>query len=360
MLLLSAINSAYNYLLLYKLTVILFSISFVFLYNKQSYFFNKHLTPFVFIIIIIMITFRPEVWQYFGDTCNYAMSFRFAQQYGEAPDKYKDIGFVATINFFKKFDLRIWFLFFALLYVIPQYLVCKKLFKEYRAFACVLLVGALSFFAYGFNGMRNGTACSLVMLGFIVPFPLKVLLFIFAVSLHKSTLLPIVAYFISLSYNNTKRYIYLWCVCLFVAYSFSGILGDMQWLTDLIGDSRVNYINQDFSSIENASNMNFTYTGFRWDFLIYSAVPIFLGWKTLIVERIKNDYYCLFLNIYLLCNAAWLFTARIPFNNRFAYLSWFILPIVLAYPFVLNTSLKTSKNMNNLVVVYLILGLLFY
>lgn len=360
MLFLNALNAAYNYLLLYKLTIVLFSILFVFLYNKRSSFFNKQLTPFVLLIIIMMITFRPEVWQYFGDTCNYAMAFRFAQQYGEAPDKYNDIGFIATINLFRKFDLRVWFLFFALLYVIPQYLVCKKLFGEYKAFACVLLVGALSFFAYGFNGMRNGAACSLVMWAFIVPFPLKILLFIFAVSLHKSTLLPVVAYFISLLYNSTKKYIYLWCVCLVVAYSFSGILGDMQWLTELIGDNRVNYINQDFSSIENASNMNFSYTGFRWDFVIYSVVPIFLGWKFLVVKRIKNDNYRLFLNIYLLCNAAWLFTARIPFNNRFAYLSWFIMPIVLAYPFILNNPLTRAKNMNYVVIIYLIFGLLFY
>ena len=35
-----------------------------------------------------------------------------------------------------------------------------------------------------------------------------------------------------------------------------------------------------------------------------------------------------------LCNAFWIMVIRSAFSNRFAYLSWFIYPIVIAYPLV--------------------------
>lgn len=357
MVLLTSIEAAHNYLWAYKILIILYTFLFVFANEKQSPLLNKQLTPIICLIIIVFITFRPEVWQYFGDTCNYSRSFHYAQQYGKAPDKYKDIGFVATINFFKNFNLRTWFLFFATLYVLPQYVACKKLFDKDATFAFVLVVGALSFSAYGFNGMRNGTACALVMWGIIHPsLIIKSVLFIVAISLHKSTMLPVCAYLVTFFYNDTKRYIYVWCICLVIAYSFSGILGNMQWLSDLIGDSRIDYLNKDFSSLENASKMNFSYTGFRWDFLIYSAIPIYWGWVTIVKEGIINEWYSRLFNIYLICNTVWLFTARVPFNNRFAYLSWFLMPLIIAYPFVLNESFKTTQKINYLVLAYMLLG----
>ena len=36
-------------------------------------------------------------------------------------------------------------------------------------------------------------------------------------------------------------------------------------------------------------------------------------------------------NTYLLCNSFWVMMIRANFSNRFAYLSWFLYPIVLAY-----------------------------
>ena len=35
--------------------------------------------------------------------------------------------------------------------------------------------------------------------------------------------------------------------------------------------------------------------------------------------------------VYLLSNAFWIMVIRASFSNRFAYLSWFIYPLVLAY-----------------------------
>ena len=77
----------------------------------------------------------------------------------------------------------------------------------------------------------------------------------------------------------------------------------------------------------------FSQTGFRWDFLLYSSMPIIMGWYIIFKRRIKVDFnYILLLGVYIYSNAFWVMVIRASFSNRFAYLSWFIYPLVLAYP----------------------------
>ncbi len=87
---------------------------------------------------------------------------------------------------------------------------------------------------------------------------------------------------------------------------------------------------------------------FRWDFLLYSSMPILIGAYTLFVRKIYNNTYLILLGTYMYANSFWILVIRGLFSNRFAYLSWFIYPIVLAYPilnlpvFEKNHSLKAS------------------
>ena len=71
---------------------------------------------------------------------------------------------------------------------------------------------------------------------------------------------------------------------------------------------------------------------FRWDFLLYSSMPIILGAYTLFVRKVYNNTYLILLGTYIYANSFWVLVIRGLFSNRFAYLSWFIYPIVLAYP----------------------------
>ena len=87
---------------------------------------------------------------------------------------------------------------------------------------------------------------------------------------------------------------------------------------------------------------------FRWDFLLYSAMPILLGWYAIFKRKVYNHTYLILLGTYIYANAFWVIMIRGLFSNRFAYLSWFIYPIVLAYPllnlpvFKKNHSKKTA------------------
>ena len=71
---------------------------------------------------------------------------------------------------------------------------------------------------------------------------------------------------------------------------------------------------------------------FRWDFLLYSVMPIWLGWYVII--KSKNYIMIILIVVALLIYCRMLFgimLIRASFSNRFAYLSWFMYPIVLAY-----------------------------
>lgn len=66
------------------------------------------------------------------------------------------------------------------------------------------------------------------------------------------------------------------------------------------------------------------------------TVPGQPGWASLPWIRFlhADPFYARLLNTYLLANAMWVLVINTSFSNRFAYLSWFMMPWVLLYPFV--------------------------
>ena len=73
-------------------------------------------------------------------------------------------------------------------------------------------------------------------------------------------------------------------------------------------------------------------TGFRYDFLLYSFYPIILGYYYIYIQKFRDTFYEQIYSMYLLLNSFWLIVIRIPFNDRFAYFSWFWMPFLLLYP----------------------------
>lgn len=73
-------------------------------------------------------------------------------------------------------------------------------------------------------------------------------------------------------------------------------------------------------------------TGFRIDFVVYSAMPVIMGYWVIIKQKIESEMYQFLLNLYLVTNSVWMLCMYANFTNRIAYLSWFLYPIVLIYP----------------------------
>ena len=76
----------------------------------------------------------------------------------------------------------------------------------------------------------------------------------------------------------------------------------------------------------------FSMIGFRWDFLLYGSVPILEGIYFVFKRKYNNQFYCILLSTYILTNAFWVLINEVPFSDRFAYLSWFMMPVVIIYP----------------------------
>jgi hypothetical protein len=76
----------------------------------------------------------------------------------------------------------------------------------------------------------------------------------------------------------------------------------------------------------------FSSVGFRWDFLLYSSMPLILGYYLLFKKKVYDKTYLFILGTYILANSFWIMVIRAEYSNRFAYLSWFMYPLVISYP----------------------------
>lgn len=225
-----------------------------------------------------------------------------------------------------------WLFVVASFYIVGMSIAAYRWFPRHTFIAIVFLFTAFSFWGYATNGIRNGMATSIAMLGlsFFVCTRKELIigyaLLIIATLTHKSCMLTIAMATAALFFKNSKLNITFWLLCII----FGLLLPDQfkslfSWLID---DNRMAaYLNAEVSQDV------FSQIGFRWDFLLYSSLPIIIGWYTLVKRKIVDKTYSFLLHTYIFSNAFWVLINTAAFSNRFAYLSWFIYPIVLIYPF---------------------------
>ena len=123
--------------------------------------------------------------------------------------------------------------------------------------------------------------------------------------------------------NQPKWYFKFWLLAIPLSIALGGFWTSL--FTSLgFGDDRLGA----YLSGEGAS------TSFRFDFLIYSASAVATGWYFIFKRNYKDEIYYRLFNTYLITNAFWILVIRANFSNRFAYLSWFMMAIVIVYPFL--------------------------
>lgn len=300
-------------------------------------------TLLMLVIVIIFIGLRNPYgsWRYFGDTFRYTDIFHKIQS--DPTWVYnKDYGFFYYMKFLSNFvNIQTFFFVTAVLYVVPVYITLHKWFKNYAFFAVILYVTSLSFWPFGINGMRNGLATSFFIfaLGF---YDRKWLMYSFiglSISFHTTILLPTLAFILVHFYNNTKVFLYIWLASIPISFLFGRqLLGIMNFLlTSTVGlvDERGDYGDVDSSILSSSS--------FRIDFVIYSAIVIYLGYYFIYKIGFKNAFYNKLLNLYIIANTIWLYFIYFPYTNRVAYLSWFLIPPLVVYPIVYSSRLKNQS-----------------
>lgn len=273
----------------------------------------------------------------FGDTIMYANGY-YALQRGVEPNIKNDFIFNYFMVFCSKImSVRMFFFTISLFYVVPMYLFCKKYCGSYWGLALLMCVASFSFWPYGVNGIRNGMATSVFMLGlfFYERRVLMYLLFALSFGIHNSLMIPVAAFVASGVYRNPKIYFYIWLACIPLSIIGGGFWGNF-FISLGLGDDRAGaYLGADaISGLAKSENTTFSSTGFRWDFVLYSGSGVFAGWYFLIKNKVRDQYYTHLWGIYMIANAFWILVIRAAFSNRFAYLSWFLMSIVIIYPLV--------------------------
>jgi hypothetical protein len=293
--------------------------------------FNKVGVVALLLFLVFYIGFRP-VSGVFVDMTVYNLKYARFQD-GGSIDVGKDIGFYTFMKWCSGLMSSSFFFFLcALVYVVPPYLAFRKWFPHYAFIALLFYAGSFLFFAYGTNGIRSGMASSLFLLAVAYADKrwLATSLLLISFYFHASMLLPIAAFLLAYVYRNVRVYFLIWLLCILMSLSlggfWEGLLGGVE-----SSDERL----QEYMSGEGAVSGTF-----RWDFILYSAFAVFSGLYYTRVKLFDDPLYVRLLNTYLTANAFWVLVIRANYSNRFAYLSWFLLPIIIFYPLLKKTMME--------------------
>jgi len=293
------------------------------------------------LILTFWIGLRP-VSGAFGDTVNYALEYANMDPHHVSMDWSGEWVWQWLMNGCKASGLSLsaFFLIVAAGYVLSAFFAVYRFMPSDPMLGTIFLLCSLMFFPFAVNGLRNGLACHLVLLGSSLLFDDKwlpgVIICLVAFGIHRSVLLPIVAIFVGLFLLRDVKYaIVFWVASIFISLAVGDTVSE--FFASLGFDERMTqYIDIDDMS-------EFSREGFRWDFLLYSAAPVVMAWYVCIREKCSDNWYNVLCVTYLLCNSFWIMVIRSAFSNRFAYLSWFLYPIIIAYPLV-NSNFRSNQD----------------
>ena len=279
------------------------------------------------LLLIFVIGFRPISWV-FSDMWNYHHDYQ--QILGSLFSFTFDTENLLFDNIFTWFAANsipeeLFYLFIAAIYFGCMAWACVKIFPRDATLAFIVYLGAFSTFSFGTNGIKAGAAASIFLLALAYRKNKLLAIFFLWLSLgfHHSMSAPIVAYVMAYLYKNPKYYLWAWIVCLLLAAAHVTFF--MSLFSGLTDEHGAEYL-----SLSTEKSIS----GFRPDFILYSAVPIFMGYnfirKQYVVSKLYNFLWC----TYTMTNCVFLLCTYGSYINRIAYLSWLMYPIVLLYPFV--------------------------
>lgn len=332
-----------QYYSLFYFYFLLFISFLVFLWSKSILITDsKNITAIRFLGFLLLffnlfyIGFRP-ISIAFGDMAIYDRDYQnYVLRDSFIP--IQDVGF----DFFMYSCSRImnasmFFFLCSFLYVLPLWYACKKWFKSYFFYGFFILITSFSFWAYAVNGIRNGIATSIFLYALSRDKMItKFFLIIIAISFHKSVIIPTVALVLTLFYANPKKFFYGWLACIPLSLLAGGFWESL--FAGFMDDDRSRYL----TTFKEQFKDSFSSSGFRWDFLLYSASAVFAAYYFIFKKKYEDPIYNRLVCVYLAANAFWILVIRASFSNRFAYLSWFMMGIIIVYPFLTKIQIKNQ------------------
>lgn len=311
------------------IVIVIAALSGIFAFTQNNLRSGKTQTLFPALALAALMIFRlgclPIGWGFSYDRENYANGFLFIKQFGyhfsfDGKDPLWGV-IMQAISFFG--DAEFFFICQSAIYIGVYFFACRRFARNNVYWLLIASVASLAFTTYGVNTIRAGIAIAFIFAGLSFKDKKIVMYAFFVCSLlvHLSMIIPISMLLISSRYNETKLYVYVWVVALVLSFVVGNTFNSI--FSTFIEDDRTAYLTQ-----HNASYKQ----GFRWDFVVYSLAPIIVGGYYIIKRKYHDKFYLMMFNAYILTNSFWVLVIRANFTDRFAYLSWFMMPIVLVYP----------------------------
>lgn len=312
------------------------------------------------LIIFFFLGLRQASFE-FGDAVNYALMYTKGSQDYTAVSLEEEWLWASISGFCRSLGLNVneYFLFIEFFYIGGMFVCSLILMRKNLWIAMLFFFTAFQTFTFGTNGIRNGMACSIELVAIALVIeqgPRRTVGFILmflALGIHRSTMLPTAAA-ISTIYlvKDTKWALRFWIASIFISLVAGSEM--TQLFASLGFDDRM-----DQYSYEATEEMYFSHAGFRWDFWLYSLFPVIMIWYVTQHRKFKDLSYTIIANVYLLCNAFWIIVIRAQFSNRFAYLSWFIYPVVMAFP-LLRMNLWKDQDRRTALILFFYSGFTFF
>ena len=284
------------------------------------------------LFLILFIGFRPVSGRYFVDMANYVL---FYEAFYDGATFVFDWDSENKIfdNLFAwwgsvRLGYTSFFVFVATIYFAGAYLGIRKLFPNHRLTAFLVFLAAFSTFSYGTNGIKAGAATSLFIwaLGYRENLKICIPLVLLSWGFHHSMIMVVAAFVVTMFVKNPKYYFWLWGFCFLMAAAHVTAFAHL--FAGATTEHGAEYL------LGSGGNEG-TKGGFRIDFIVYSAMPVIVGWYAVMKKKLPvSELYKKLLSLYLCLNGVWMLCMYAEFTNRIAYLSWFIYPIVLIYPFL--------------------------
>lgn len=233
-------------------------------------------------------------------------------------------------------------------YVCAYWLACRIMTRgEAQATLLVMIVCSSFFNAYGVNTLRAGMAISTAVLAVAMYSRNRIwagVLALIAINIHFSVALTICAFGLAFLVKSPKWCLLLWVLCLALSFGMGSTVQDM--LADLVTDERAHYLETTMAQngMANPAAVALLKKGFRWDFVAYSLLPIIVGWYYIYKKGFKDGMYMHIYKTYIIANSVWLLVIGAYFTDRFAYLSWCLIPIILMLP-LCRARLFANQNM---------------
>lgn len=301
---------------------------------SYKYEISKNVAVIYFLIVALFFTFSSGFKQVsaYSDMSQYLSfldSIRSSDYNNAIENSRFEFGFLILSWFFSLFDNNIVFLLGIPALQISILSIMLGFEFKWNIFIVVLFSYVSYFLTYNLstNIIRQGLAlpfCLIAIKCMVEKRYGKSILFILGASLfHNTAFILLLPLFFCLIRVKLKKCIFLWLICLIFSY-FNLAEDFMRTILSPAG-----LTNMYSHIIENQEAITIYKVGFRFDFLVFGMIPIVLWcYLKFFYDKDIRGFEC-WLSIYLVLNSISLLMSFMPFNDRIASYSWYMIPVVV-------------------------------